>query len=132
MSGRGRRSAEEILAYIEQHGVQRKDTAEQDNRTSVSRRKRSKTHRMTLDLHGLRSEEATVRLRATLHRCRTTGTRELLVIHGYGLHSDPREGPVLKKLVADLLDNELQPLYRWYRPAPFKDGGDGATLVSIR
>lgn len=132
MSGHGRRSAEEILAHIEQHGVQRKDQSVNDDRTSVRRNKRSKKHRMTLDLHGLRSAEAAIRLRSALDRCRENGTQELLVIHGYGLHSDPQEGPVLKQLVADLLDNELRPFHRWYRPAPFKDGGDGATLISIR
>ena len=58
--------------------------------------------------------------------------RELLVVHGYGLHSDPNEGPVLKKLVRDMLDRELRPKYRTYRTASIRDGGEGATLVAVR
>ena len=130
---RGRRSADEILAHIEQHGIERKDgTLDDFRRTSIRRVKRSRRHRMTLDLHGLHSDEAAVRLRSTLHRCRENGIPELLVIHGYGLHSDPNQGPVLKKLVRDLLEGELRTSYRSYRPAATRDGGDGATLVLIR
>ena len=133
MSGGKRRSADEILAHIEQYGVQHKDAApENDKRTTLGRVRRSRRHRMTLDLHGLHSDEATVRLRGALHRCRENGSTELLVIHGYGLHSDPNGGPVLKKLVVDLLEGTLRSLYRSYRPAAMRDGGDGATLVLIR
>jgi DNA-nicking Smr family endonuclease len=58
--------------------------------------------------------------------------RELLVIHGYGKHSNPNEGPVLKKLVRDLLDNDYRPKYRSYRTANSNDGGDGATLIAVK
>lgn len=126
-----------ILAHIEQFGIARKDPSQPSPQprkpaavSGGSGRKR--TLRVTLDLHGQRSEEAARRLRAALYRCRDTGTTELLVIHGYGRHSDPNEGPVLKKMVHDMLDNELQTLYRYYRSAAFKDGGDGATLVLFR
>jgi DNA-nicking Smr family endonuclease len=130
----GRRSADEILAHIEKFGILRKD-AHQDSaeeRTVTRRNKRSRSHRMTLDLHGLRSDDAARRLRFALDRCREAGTQELLVIHGYGLHSDPNEGPVLKKLVRDLLDHDLRPKYRTYRTAAADDGGEGATLVAVR
>ena len=133
MTGHGPRSADEILSHIERYGMTTKDTGDtSDKRPAVRRNKRSRKRRMTLDLHGLRSEAAAVKLRSALHRCRDTGVQELLVIHGYGLHSDPQEGPVLKKIVTGLLENELRPLHRWYRPALSKDGGEGATLVTIR
>jgi len=124
---------DKILAHIEQFGVAKKDV----EAPPVSRKKTasatcSHTVRVTLDLHGMRSEEASRRLRATIYRCKETGTRELLIIHGYGRHSDPAEGPVLKKMVLDMLDNDLQPMYRHYRTATLKDGGDGATLVLFR
>lgn len=120
----------EILEYIERFGVAQKDQSEKHSRAkkqTVSRRKRGS--RVTLDLHGQRAEEAERTLRAAIHRCRETGTGELLVIHGYGRHSNPAEGPVLKNMVLALLDNDLHPLFRYYRAAPFKDGGDGATII---
>jgi DNA-nicking Smr family endonuclease len=133
MTARSRRSADEILAHIEQYGIARKDPApEHGDRTVVRRNKKARSHRMTLDLHGLRSDGAIVKLRSALHRCRENGIQELLIIHGYGLHSNPQEGPVLKKLVRDLLDNDLRPLYRSYRTAITRDGGEGATLVAVR
>ncbi len=129
-----RRSAEEILSHLERHGIARKDPPPPKGRAGKRncRGRRSRLHRMTLDLHGMRSEEAAARLRDALDRCRETGTRELLVIHGYGLHSDPAEGPVLKKIVRELLDRDLRPGYRSYRTASPADGGEGATLVALR
>lgn len=127
------RSAEEILAHIEQYGVEKKDSSrENDDRISTKRNRRTRSHRMTIDLHGLRSDEAEHKLRYALERCRSTGMRELLVIHGYGLHSDPSEGPVLKKTVRDILDYDVRTFYRTYRGAAPRDGGDGATLVYVR
>jgi DNA-nicking Smr family endonuclease len=128
-----RGGADEILSHIEKFGVDRKDAADgNDKRESPRGNRRTRSHRMTLDLHGLRSDDAARRLRGALDRCRETGMRELLVVHGYGLHSDPAEGPVLKKLVRDLLDRELRPKYRTYRTAAIRDGGEGATLVALR
>ena len=128
-----RGSADEILSHIEKFGVDRKDTENgNDKRHSSRGNRRTRPHRMTLDLHGLRSDDAARRLRDALDRCRETGMRELLVVHGYGLHSDPNEGPVLKKLVRDMLDRELRPKYRTYRTASIRDGGEGATLVAVR
>ena len=130
------RSAAEILAHIEKYGVAKKDAAPLQQRREGPHKaaapSRGRRVRATLDLHGLRSDEAAVKLRAAVDRCKATGAAELLVIHGYGLHSDPSEGPVLKKLVRDMLDNELVGNYRDYRAASLRDGGDGATLVLLR
>jgi len=127
------RSADEILAHIEQYGIEQKDASPQnDKRISTKRNRRTKTHRMTIDLHGLHADEAQHRLRFAFERCRSTGMQELLIVHGYGRHSDPSEGPVLKKLVRDLLDYDFKPYYRDYRVAAARDGGDGATLVYMR
>jgi DNA-nicking Smr family endonuclease len=132
MSKKQNRSADEILAHIEQYGIEKKDSSPgNDDRISTKRNRRTRSHRMTIDLHGLRSDEAQHKLRYALERCRSTGMRELLVVHGYGLHSDPSEGPVLKKVVRDLLDYDLRLLYRTYRRAAQRDGGDGATLVYV-
>ncbi|MBN1307689.1 MAG: Smr/MutS family protein [Chitinispirillaceae bacterium] len=134
MTSRRLRNADAILAHIERHGIDRKDEQRGDTRLPHASRRggRKHSHRMTLDLHGLRSDDAARRLRFALERCTETGMRELLVIHGYGIHSDPAEGPVLKKLVRGLLDRELRLQYRTYRTAALRDGGEGATLVAVR
>ncbi|MBN1577218.1 MAG: Smr/MutS family protein [Chitinispirillaceae bacterium] len=133
MKNRRMRNADEILAHIEKFGVDRKDAESGDTRQPASRGgRRNRPHRLVLDLHGLRSDDAARQLRFALDRCRETGMRELLVIHGYGLHSDPAEGPVLKKLVRDLLEHDLRPKCRSYRTATIRDGGEGATLVAVR
>jgi DNA-nicking Smr family endonuclease len=122
----------EMLAHLEKYGIARKDVLPV---TKPERQKIEKsgyrTTRMTLDLHGLRSDEAAIRLRSTVHRCKETGISELLVIHGYGLHS-ASDGPVLKKMVLDMLENELVRNFRMFKQAAFKDGGDGATLVIFK
>lgn len=87
---------------------------------------------MTLDLHGQTCELATLRMRSTFEACRHHGVRELLIIHGQGHHSDRQEGPVLKKLVRDMLDYEFKLRVREYRSARPREGGDGATMVSLR
>lgn len=124
--------ADDILSFVEKYGVERKDAAEMAHGAPRQAVKRGLAHRQTLDLHGLHSDDAARKLRYTLDRCLETGKRELLVIHGYGRHSNPNEGPVLKKLVRDLLDNDYRPKYRSYRTADVRDGGDGATLVAVK
>jgi len=123
----------EILDFIERYGIARKDgTGHRKPQKKRGSPRKSRTVRETLDLHGLYSDEAARRLRSAIYRCRENGVAELLIIHGYGRHSNPSEGPVLRKLVLDMLDSELLPLYRYYKAASFKDGGDGATLLLFR
>lgn len=123
---------EEMLAHLEKFGIDCKDDAHVKKTVQHTIEKSGyRMTRMKLDLHGLRSEEAAIRLRSSVYRCQTTGISELLVIHGYGLHSSS-EGPVLKKMVLDMLENELVKNYRMFKPAAFKDGGDGATLIIFR
>lgn len=86
---------------------------------------------MTVDLHGLRTGDALRQLKWAIEHGRATGMREVLVIHGYGLHSNPDEGPVLKRAVRDLLENELYNQVSSYRGAAPRDGGDGATLIAL-
>jgi DNA-nicking Smr family endonuclease len=87
---------------------------------------------MTIDLHGLTSDAATAKIRAAFEHSRRNGAKEILIIHGSGFHSSPSQGPVLKKLVHDMLENELGSMISGYRAAAFKDGGDGATIVNLR
>jgi DNA-nicking Smr family endonuclease len=125
---------DEILAFVKKYGTRNKDlgapTAKKipSTRTVNSRGQ----PRETIDLHGMRSEEASQRLRFTVHRCVTSGVKELLIIHGVGYHSVLSGGPVLKDMVRSMLENELCLNVRDFRNAVAKDGGDGATLVYLR
>lgn len=126
------KSAKKILEYIEQHGIVDKDSVlSQKNRTKkVQIRKRAA--RITIDLHGMNSFEAQHKIRSSFMACRCKGIKEILIVHGRGFHSDPNEGPVLKNLVKDMLEHELKSEIHGFRTALARDGGEGATLVSLR
>jgi DNA-nicking Smr family endonuclease len=127
-------TAEDILAYLAAHGIRDKDSVEPVPENSIAPRieKRKKgVFRMTLDLHGLTSEEASRRIRLTIGECGHRGVKELLVIHGRGRHSSLNEGPILKNLVRGMLDNELRLSVRDFRSGLPREGGEGVTLVYL-
>jgi DNA-nicking Smr family endonuclease len=135
-------TTEDILSYMDAHGTRNKDgfapasggsaaSAPEKSRGSAVRRKKGGVLRMTLDLHCLTSEEATCRIRCAIDSCRSRGIKELLVIHGRGLHSGYNEGPVLKNLVRRMLDNELVLNVKDFRSGLPREGGEGVTLVFL-
>jgi DNA-nicking Smr family endonuclease len=84
-----------------------------------------------IDLHGLRSEEATDALQIFFRDAIAKGLRAVMVIHGRGLSSP--ESPVLKQLVYRWLTRG--PLRKWIialASARLCDGGAGATYVLLR
>lgn len=85
---------------------------------------------LTLDLHGLRREEAYRALQAFVRRGLTERRRVLMVISGRGLHSTDRA--VLQEAVAEWLRHDLQPDVREALPAPPAQGGRGAWFVFLR
>lgn len=127
-------NTDEILAYIKKYGTRNKDMGVPSAQKKPSTRSVNSRGqpRETVDLHGMRSEEASQRLRLIMNRCVDSGVKELLIIHGVGYHSVLSGGPVLKDMVRNMLDNELCLNVRDYRAAVAKDGGDGATLVYLR
>lgn len=128
-------NSEEILSYIGKYGVVNKDAQKHGSKKTANTKKkvsRKRNPRERLDLHGFNSTEASIHFRNAVHRCRDKGIKELLVIHGIGYHSSLSGGPVLKQLVKQMLENELNLNIRDYRTALPKDGGDGATLVYLR
>ncbi|MDD5673912.1 MAG: Smr/MutS family protein [Chitinivibrionales bacterium] len=125
---------EEILKYLDTFGVQDKDISEQKKKI-IEKKQEEKRHgvvRKILDLHGMREFEAEKQIKLTIRNCRETGVQELLIIHGYGLHSKPGEGPVLKSLVLSLLEHSPALQIKSFKPAALRDGGAGATLVYLR
>jgi DNA-nicking Smr family endonuclease len=127
--------SDEILSFLDKYGVVNKDR-HQPHKKNTKSKNTAVFHkgipREKLDLHGLISSEASMRLRITVDRCRERGIKELLVIHGKGYHSNANEGPVLKKIVQQMLENELCLNIRDYKTALPRDGGEGATMVYLR
>jgi len=125
-------SREEIYRYLDEHGVVDKDSRKR-NAAGRNRRfsKIKRGTRLELNLHGKTEEEALHELRACINSCRGKGIREVLVIHGRGLHSSPDEGPVLKKAVRGTLEHELRSSIKGFRPACPDEGGQGATVVNL-
>ena len=125
---------DQILAFVKKYGTRNKDLGTSPAKKKPSTRSVNSRGqpRETVDLHGMRSEEASQRLRFIVNRCVDSGVKELLIIHGVGYHSVLSGGPVLKEMVRSMLENELCLSVRDYRTAVAKDGGEGATLVYLR
>jgi DNA-nicking Smr family endonuclease len=121
--------AEQILRYLDEHGVVDKDKGRSGHAGGGQRGVKRQHKHETLDLHGLTEEQADSAVTTVVQRCRAQGVRTLLIIHGRGYHSDPLEGPVLKRLVVRLLEYPLRECIREFRPAPPDKGGEGATVV---
>ena len=126
-------TSEDILAYLKEHGVRDKDQAVPQKKTLKPAIQKGKggIPRMTLDLHGKTSEEASRLLRVMLETCKRHGVKELLVIHGRGHHSNMQEGPILKNMVRAMAENELRLSIRDFRTASAAEGGEGATVLFL-
>jgi DNA-nicking Smr family endonuclease len=129
-------STKKILEYIDRHGVRDKDalasTEKQQQRKSATQPSGKRKFRKTLDLHGMTTVIALAVLREAIDECAERGIAELLVIHGYGLHSAPAEGAVLKTAVRQYLEGKNGLRIRSFTTAMPKDGGQGATMVRLR
>ncbi|MDC7219723.1 MAG: Smr/MutS family protein [Spirochaetales bacterium] len=81
----------------------------------------------TLDIHGLKGEEAKREVLFFIRNCRKRGLKKGLIIHGKGLHSP--EGAVLRPMVRKLLSSHPQ-IKNWGK-APRNEGGEGATWFIV-
>jgi DNA-nicking Smr family endonuclease len=127
---------DEILRYLEKHGVRDKDAGSGQRRMRSGNKNivqnRKGRFRKTIDLHGMVSVSAEQALANALAECKKKGIKELLLIHGRGAHSDRAEGGVLKKLVRDNLEFRYAAMVRSFGPALSRDGGEGATVVVLK
>ncbi|HUI92388.1 MAG TPA: Smr/MutS family protein [Chitinivibrionales bacterium] len=125
-------SRKTILDHLTRYGVLDKDAMAQNRkqqRKSGIQKSGKRKFRMTLDLHGMTSPKAMAALREAVNECSEKGIAELLVIHGYGLHSAPAEGGVLKTAVKQYIEAINGLRVRSFTTAAPKNGGEGATLV---
>ena len=126
-----------IENYLRDHGVSDKDAgASRRRRDEGARNGLEKTRkglpRKVVDLHGMTVERAEPALGRAIDECRQKGIKELLIIHGWGRHSNPAEGGILKKMVLHDLEARYTSSLRDYAPALPRDGGEGATIVRLR
>ncbi len=82
----------------------------------------------SVDLHGMRVDQALARLRAALGEAPQRRWRCLRVIHGQGHHSDG--DPVLRRAVREALQRQTGVVRAWCETMQ-SEGGAGATLVLL-
>lgn len=125
--------AEEILSYIDKHGIELKSSDLNSSRRSgeenLVRSKRSVEKQ--IDLHGLHAREAELRIRAVFADAKKRGYQQILIVHGRGNHSAGGD-PILKRMVVDLLEGPLESQVASFFFAPLNEGGGGATRVILR
>ncbi len=118
--------------WMRQYGVVDKDAQEEQRQQREKQLDRSYLHSMPceaqIDLHGLTSDEAVIRLQDFIAECCRRNLRKVLIIHGKGNHSE--DGPVLAAVVRHFIERD----YRLGESGhPDKNGGGkGATWVLIR
>jgi DNA-nicking Smr family endonuclease len=126
-----------IFRHLDKYGIRDKDAVEHQQKKSFDKKPSARLQikrgvaRKRLDLHGMTINQALPALRHAIDECKEKGIGELLVIHGYGLHSHPAGEGVLKRAVLDFLEERSDTRIRDYSQAMSRDGGAGATLVRI-
>jgi DNA-nicking Smr family endonuclease len=126
-----------ILQHLDRYGIKDKDAIAQQQKEGRKKKPPSTIQakrgvmRKRLDLHGMTIDIALPVLRQAIDDCEKAGIGELLVIHGYGLHSSPAGEGVLKKAVLDFLEERHDRRIRDYSSALSRDGGAGATLIRM-
>ena len=128
---------EKILSYLDEHGVSDKDavtlkSSKKYNKKNCLEKTRKGQLRKVIDMHGMISEDAEICLARAIEDCLKNGIKELLVIHGWGSHSGGSEGGVLKKMVREALEYRYKLSLRGYKNALPRDGGEGATLITLK
>ncbi len=124
---------EEILSFIDSHGIELKSADMSHRRTSGEEnlvRSKGSTEKR-IDLHGLTQREAEIVIQRVFSDAKKRGYQQLLIIHGRGNHSTGGE-PLLKRMVIDLLETSLEPQVASFYFAPLNEGGGGATRVVLR
>ncbi|BBB32102.1 hypothetical protein TTHT_0514 [Thermotomaculum hydrothermale] len=83
-----------------------------------------------IDLHGLKKDEAALRLLDFLNEAKSQKLRIVLVITGKGKHSE--RGPSLKPFVEKWLKTKGKAFVKSFGSAPKAHGGDGAFILFLK
>ena len=85
----------------------------------------------TLDLHGLRAEEARGAVEAFVRKRSTDGDRVVAIVHGKGSHSPGGYGVLRGEIAAWLSHSHAARHVAAFATAPAQDGGAGALFVLL-
>jgi DNA-nicking Smr family endonuclease len=85
----------------------------------------------TLDLHGMRAEEAEAAIAKFVRAQHRKGLRRLCIVHGKGLHSEGGVGVLGQSAVRALTEGGAAPLVVAFSTAHAEHGGSGALIVEL-
>lgn len=85
----------------------------------------------SIDLHGMRADEAEREVVRFVREHHRRGDRLLRVVHGKGLHSDGGAGVLGDRVVHALSEGGAAPFVQAFCTAPPHDGGTGCLLVQL-
>lgn len=119
--------------WLRRYGTVDKDKMldEREERMRQNDRNHLRTMRIEerLDLHGLRQEDAEIRLNNFISSCKQRGIRKVLIVHGKGIHTTGTD-PVLGELVRKFIERD--PRLGMSGHPDRNMGGNGATWVIIK
>ena len=120
--------------YLRRYGTIDKDKIMQEQNEHKKFQNREYLVQMkceaTIDLHGLRFQEALERLTTFVDDCHRRGLKKILIIHGKGIHTKGSD-PVLGKLVKSFIEtNKFCGLSG--HPKTKSEGSTGATWVILK
>jgi DNA-nicking Smr family endonuclease len=84
-----------------------------------------------LDLHGMRGDEVDRRLTGFVRSRYHKGDRELLIVHGKGIHSEDGTAVLGDRALKVLTDGGAAPFVLAFASAPQRLGGTGALIVRL-
>ncbi|MGF1469656.1 MAG: Smr/MutS family protein, partial [Sandaracinaceae bacterium] len=85
----------------------------------------------TLDLHGMRGDEAERRVTRFVRAEHRRGLRRLCIVHGKGLHSESGAAVLRDRVVHALSEGGAAPVVLAFATAAPDRGGHGALLVAL-
>jgi DNA-nicking Smr family endonuclease len=131
-AARGRGSTRDDMQLDIKHDGERYEGSSADMPGRVIQELKKGKHRpdLTIDVHGLTSDQAVRMIDAVLRSAVESDLRTLLIVYGRGLHSP--EGPVLPRVVVEHLSRVRAESILALTSAPAKWGGPGALLVRLR
>jgi len=129
--GKAARKPDPVEVWLREHGVYDKDEESEEAPAQAGERRRRLLRKhpdASIDLHGLKQDEAWSALDGFFRRCKNDGMEKVLVVHGKGNH--PGSEGVLRDLVRRFVESSSLAGESGYSPAA--DGGSGATWVVLK
>lgn len=89
------------------------------------------SYEATIDLHGMRADEAEREVVRFLRAAHRKGARRVCVVHGKGIHSEGGIGVLRDRVVHVLTEGGAAPVVLAFATASRADGGSGALIVEL-